>query len=265
VSVSPFSGVPQGRVATLAPRPFGTPLKVLLALTAVAGCHPDPPREHLSTVTPSDAPAELRELVRRSSLIHTVAGSGTLNLTGPDGQSVVLDLAVALAPPDRARVQAFKFGQTVFDLTVLPTGAWLEASDHGGGRAAVAGATAARVTRGLSLLGGGFFNDPATTGHDDGDQLLLTRPRPGEPTIVCHVERATLVPRRFELVDDAGRVRFTLSLESYQPAAGGALWPRRVVADGDGGRAVVTLDDADVNGGLPPAAFDVPPRAGRLP
>ena len=214
-------------------------------------------------MTFTDAPAEIRELARRSALIHTVAGSGTLDLTGPDGQGVVLDMAVALAPPDHARVRAWKFGQAVFDLTVTPTGTWLEA-DRGGDKALSAGTTAAQVTRGLSLLTGGFFNDPATTGRDVGDQLILRRSRPGEPTVVCDVERSTLVPRQFQLYDDAGRQRSTISLESYQPALGGALWPRRVVADGDGGRAVVTLDDADVNGDLPPAAFDPPPRAERL-
>ena len=235
---------------------------VLLALAA--GCQHEPPPEHLTPLVLTDEPAEVRELVRRQSLIHTVSGSGVLDLTGADGGGVVLDVAVVLAPPGRARVRAWKFGQAAFDLTVRPDGAWLEASDRDG-RAAAAGATAAQVTRGLSLLTGGFFNDPATVGRDVGDELVLRRAKPGEPTVVCHVERATLVPRRFELLDDAGGVRFTLTLASYQPAAGGAVWPRRVVADGGAkGRAVVTLDEAEVNGEVPAAAFDPPPRARRL-
>jgi hypothetical protein len=237
---------------------------LFIAAMLVAGCHPEPPPEHLATVDLTDVHAEVRELVRRQSLIHTVSGSGQLNLTGPDGQGVVLDLAVVLAPPDRARVRAWKFGQAVFDLTLRPDGAWLEASDKAG-RAAAAGATAADVTRGLSLLTGGFFNDPTTVGRDVDGELVLRRSKPGEPTVVCHVERATLVPRRFELLDEAASVRFTLTMESYQPAPGGALWPRRVVADsGSKGKAVVTLDDADVNGDVPAGAFDPPARAERL-
>ncbi len=236
----------------------------MLVMFVLAGCHHEPPPERLGSVALIDSDAEVRELVRRQSLIRTVSGSGVLNLTGADEQGVVLDLAVALAPPDRARVRAWKFGQAVFDLTVNPTGAWMKASDTDG-RAAAAGATAAQVTRGLSLLTGGFFNDPDTVGQDVGGELVLRRVRAGEPTVVCHVERATLVPRRFELLDDAGAVRFTLTMESYQPAAGGALWPRRVVADsGAKGKAVVTLDDADVNGELPGGAFDPPARAERL-
>ncbi len=215
-------------------------------------------------MTLSAVPAEVRELARRAALVHTVTGSGTLALTGPDGQSVVLDAAVALAPPDRARVQASKFGQTVFDLTLTPAAVYLE-TDRGGDKAIAAGTTAEQVTRGLSLLTGRFFDDPATVGRDVGDQLILQRSNPGQPTVVCHVDRATLVPRRFELLDGAGHVRFTLTLDAYQPAGGGAVWPRRVVADGDGGRAVVTLDDADVNGDLPSAAFVPPSRARRLP
>ena len=237
---------------------------MLLLVVAMAGCQHDPPPEHLSPVAATDEPAELRELARRAALVHTVSGSGALDLTGPDGQSVVLDVAVVLAPPDRARVRAWKFGQAVFDLTVTPAGTWLE-SGRGGDKAVAAGTTAEQVTRGLSLLTGGFFNDPATTGRDVGDDLVLTRTTPGEPTVVCHVERATLVPRRFELSDAAGRLRSTITLESYQPGPGGTLWPRRVTADsGDKGRAVVTLDDDEINGDVPAEAFVPPPRAERL-
>ncbi len=235
-----------------------------VVLLALAGCHPDPPPEHLTVLSLTHETGEVRELIRRAALIHTVSGTGVLDLTGPDKQSVVLDLIVVLAPPNHARVQASKFGQPVFDLTVTPAGTFLEA-DRGGDKSVAAGATAAQVARGLSLLTGGFFNDPATTAHDVGDDLVLTRVTAGQPTVVCHVDRATLVPRRFELLDDAGHVRFTLSLAAYQAAGGGALWPRRVTADsGDKGRAVVTLDDADVNGDVPPTAFDPPTRAERL-
>ena len=231
-----------------------------LALLALAGCHPDPPPEHLAVAPLSHVPAEIHELARRAALIHTVGGSGVLNLTGKDGKGVVLDVAVALAPPDKARVRAYKFGRAVFDLTATPAGTYVTAGDD---RSTAAGATAAQVARGLSLLTGTFFNDPALAGTDAGDELVLTRP--GTPTVVCHVERATLVPRRFEMLDDAGHVRFTLTLDAYQPGGGGALWPRRVTADSDAGRAVVTLDDADVNGDLPAAAFDPPAGSRRLP
>ena len=113
----------------------------------MAGCRP-PHTENLPVFAGQDEPAEVRALVARSALLKDVSGSGTLELTRPDGQSVVFDLAVAMQPPDRARFRAWKFGQAVLDLTIIPGAVWLETSQQGERKTQITGVgdTASRIT-----------------------------------------------------------------------------------------------------------------------
>jgi hypothetical protein len=198
-------------------------------------------------------------------LVKSVSGSGTLELTQPDGDSVVLDVAVVLAMPNHARLRAWKMGQAVFDLTITPDGVWLETGQQGARKSQItsAGDNAARVTRGLSLLSGGFFDDPNLTGVDHGNELTLTQQKPGEPTITCQVDRDTLTPRQFRMVDSTGNERFSLGLGEYTDSAG-LLWPRKVTAISPAGKIVVSLDDVEINGEIPEAAFTPPARAEKL-
>jgi hypothetical protein len=235
-----------------------------VSLASVNACHPSHP-EQLVTYAPMDQAAEIRTLARRSSLVKTVSGSGTLELTQPNGDSVVLDVAVVLRMPNHARLRAWKMGQAVFDLTVTPEGVWLETSQQGARKTQVtsAGDNAARVTRGLSLLTGGFFDDPGLTGVDRRNQLILTLAKPGEPIITCWVDRDTLTPRIFRMVDANGVERFTLSLGEYANSSG-LLWPRKVTAVSPLGKIVVSLDDVEINGEIPASAFTPPARAEKL-
>jgi hypothetical protein len=235
-----------------------------LLLAFSSGCHP-PVKENLLTFAPQDERAEIQTLIDRSKLLKDISGSGTLQLTQPDGQSVVFDLAVAMQPPDRARIRAWKMGQAVLDLTVLPDAVWLETSQQGPRKTQITGIgdTAARITRALSFLNGGFFDDPSVTGKDTGDQLILTQQKPGEPVITCIIDRATLSPRQFRMVDSTGAERFSLKLDGYKESTG-AIWPRKVTAISAVGTVVVSLDDVDINAGLPAEAFNPPASAEKL-
>ncbi len=216
-------------------------------------------------LAPQDLAAERQLLLQRAAQLKNVSGSGTLQLTQPDGQSVVFDLAVAMLPPDRARLRAWKMGQAVLDLTVLPDAVWLETSQRGERKSQITGVgdTAARITRALSFLNGGFFDDPSVIGKDVGDQLILTQQKPGEPTIICTVDRRTLSPREFKMVDAGNVERFGLKLEDYTEA-NGAIWPCKVTAVSSAGTVVVQLDDVDINAGLPGGAFVPPAGAEKL-
>jgi hypothetical protein len=207
-------------------------------------------------------PAELHTLAERSSNLKSVTGTGTLQLIRPGGESVVLDAIVILAPPDRAHLRATKMSHVVFDLTARHDGLYLEAGHSS--REAAAGATAAQVTRGLGLLTGQFFSDPAIVAHDDGDSLLLRLAKPNEPAIYCKVDRRTLTAREFRMVDPNGQARFTMTLGEYT-TQNGVVWPRKVTAVSEAGTVVVLLDDIEINGDLADAAFTPPPGATRLP
>jgi outer membrane lipoprotein-sorting protein len=235
-----------------------------LLFLCINGC-PQGPKEKLSTFAPTSVPVEIQTMVERSKRLKDISGSGTLQLTQPDGQSVVFDLAVAMQPPDRARIRAWKMGQAVLDLIVLPDAVWLETSQQGQRKTQITGIgdTAARITRALCFLNGGFFDDSSVTGRDAGDQLILTQQKPGEPVVTCIVDRATLSPRQFRMVDSSGVERFSLKLEDYKES-GGAIWPRKVTAISAAGTVVVSLDDVDINAGLPPRAFIPPARAEKL-
>jgi hypothetical protein len=236
---------------------------IIVLLALLVGCQHG---EHLPTYPRADEATTLAALVRQSKRIWTMSGSGTLELSQPNGQSVRLDVAVVLQPPDRARVRAWKFGNAVFDLTVLPDGVWLESSKDSShaDQAASVGSTAAPVAKAWSLLGGGFFSSPNLVANNEGQWLVVRSVQTNAPSIVCRVDRDTLTPREYKIEDELGRARFTLTLDHYEDF-GGILWPRRIVATSEAGTVAVDLADIELNGELPPLAFKPPRRAEKLP
>lgn len=231
-------------------------------LACGCGCR----QERLPSYARSDEQTALAIVAQRARQVRTVSGSGTLELTRPNGESVRLDLALAIQPPERARLRAWKFGQAVFDLTITPDGLWLQSPKDSpqAPRIKSAGTSAAQVARAWSLLGGGFFDEPDLVARNEGDDLVLRRTRAGEPAVVCRIHRDTLTPRRYEMLDDAGRRRFSLALDQYDIVQGIA-WPRRITAVSEAGRVVVELSDVMLNDELAPGAFNPPRRAEKLP
>lgn len=223
-------------------------------------------QEHLPIYAPADEVTSLHILAQRTGRVHTVSGSGVLEMTQPDGQSIRLDFAVALRPPNKARLRAWKFGQAIFDLTLTPEGVWLESSrdEAHKDRATAAGITAAQVAKMWSLLSGGFFEDPNLTAHNGDGQLIVRRVRSGEPTVICQVNRNTLTPRRYEMLDEHGTVRFSLTLDHYKDFDS-VVWPMHMAATSEQGKIVVDMNDVDLNSELPAMAFQPPRRAEKLP
>ena len=64
--------------------------------------------------------------------------------------------------------------------------------------------SAAKLAKTWSILSGGFFNQPGLKSEVRGDRLLLRREAAGEPVVICEVDRHTLTPRRYALLDDTG-------------------------------------------------------------
>ena len=86
----------------------------------------------------------------------------------------------------------------------------------------------------------------------------------GEPAVVCEVDRRTLTPRKYSVLDDRGATRFSLTMDRYRQF-GDVVWPMRMVAVSEGGMVEVELREAEVNPELPAAAFTPPRRAEKLP
>jgi outer membrane lipoprotein-sorting protein len=199
--------------------------------------------------------------------VKTLSGEGLITLTRPDGESVRLEAALAMAPPDRARIRAWKLGRAIFDLTVLPDGVWAVAPDDSKRKDQItsAGVSAAKLAKTWSVLSGGFFDSPNLRAEVHGPKLLITRTAADEPTVTCEVDRATLTPRKYAMLDDKGITRFTLTLDRYRQFPGDVVWPTRLVADSDAGQVEIELRDVEVNPELPPGAFVAPRRAEKLP
>ena len=87
---------------------------------------------NLPTYGRLDHAAALRVLAERAQSVRSVSAQAALTLTRADGQSVQLDGAVAMAPPGRVRLRAWKFNQAVFDLTLTPEGLWVLTPDDPG-------------------------------------------------------------------------------------------------------------------------------------
>jgi hypothetical protein len=205
-------------------------------------------------------------LAAKSRAIKSLNGQGLITLTRPGGDSVRLDAAIAMAPPDRTRLRAWKFGRAIFDLTVTPDGVWLVAPEDPEHKDKIrsAGVGAAQLAKTWSVLSGGFFDSPGLTTTERGGRLIVRREVPGEPVVLCEVDRRTLTARRYALLDDHGHERFSMTLDRYQ-TFGEVVWPMRLLATSETGTVEVALREVEINPELPPGAFTPPRRAEKLP
>jgi outer membrane lipoprotein-sorting protein len=233
----------------------------------VLGCRQPEAPESIPTYPLTDASETVRLLAERARRVKTLSGEGLITLTRPSGQSVRLDAAIAMAPPDRIRIRAWKLGRAMFDLTVLPEGVWAVTPDDSKRKDDIrsAGVSAAKLAKTWSVLSGGFFESSDLKTELRGPTLTVTRSGAGEPTVVCEVDRATLTPRRYFMLDDKGATRFTFTLGRYRQFPGDVVWPTRLVADSDAGKVEIELREVEVNPELPPGAFVAPRRAEKLP
>ena len=240
-------------------------LALPLALIAL-GCAPHEP---IPTYPPADPHASLQIIRDRWSQRESISGSGAITLDDAKaGGAARLDAAFVFAPPDRARVRAWKFGQAVLDLTVTGEATWLYVPRGGGDdRAAqlrAASADAGRAVRDWLGLLFGELDAPGASVTASASKLLVTRPaRDGALRLVCTIDRATLTPRRYELIDPlTGQRRFDLTLAQYRQA-GPTVWPMQIVATSESGRIIVEMRDVRIDD-APPDAFRPPARAERL-
>ena len=238
---------------------------LMVLLLILSGCT-DHDKEPIAAYPLMDAQSSLHVLVERAQKVHTASGEGLITLTRPNGESIRLDAALAMQPPDNARLRAWKFGRAIFDLTVTPAGIWIISPDDPSRKEQIrsAGVSAAKLAKTWSILSGGFFNQPGLKSELRGDRLLLRREAAGEPVVICEVDRRTLTPRRYALLDDTGKERFSLTLDRYRQFAD-VVWPIRLTAVSENGTVKVEMREIEINPELPAGAFVPPRRAEKLP
>lgn len=262
---------PQRTAGALSPSPLLplSPAPLLLRALCVSaivflsasGCV-RPQYSPLPTYRGLDDAAALQVLAKRAQAVKTLSAECGLMLTRPDGQTVRLDGAVAMEPPDRLRLRAWKFGQAVFDLTLTPDGLWVLTPGDAGRREKVLPATlsAAQFGREWAVLNGRFFLEPDLATGGDGKWLTVRRTLEDGRTVVCRVDRLTLTPRDFEMRDPQGRRRFRFALGDYQ-LIDGIPFPMKLAARSPDGDIDIRLKDVELNAELAPNAFKPPRRA----
>jgi hypothetical protein len=112
---------------------------------------------------------------------------------------------------------------------------------------------------------GSYFDSTNLTAEEHGNIMRFRQKRPDGTSLVCDVDRRTLTPRLYFLVDPQDKTQFTLRLDQYAMTRNGEKevpWPRRIVALSSSGRIEVELREVDLNADLPAGAF-APPRRGR--
>ena len=223
--------------------------------------------ENLPAVAWHDPHDAVNILARRAEAVRTVTAQGQITLTRPGGESVRLDLAMVRAGSDRVRIRAWKLGQAVFDLTMNPDGVWLLTPENASfsAKARSAGLTARKLAEHLALLGGDLFRRKDLEIRELPSVLEITSPPDSDGLrIRCGVERRTLVPRRYTLLDRDDRARFGMDLSGYR-MIGEIPFACRYLAVSDDGRILIALREVELNGELAENAFTPPRRAEKLP
>jgi outer membrane lipoprotein-sorting protein len=234
-------------------------------LVGVLGCASS--KESLTRYARMDDAESIEAIAARAAKTKSVTAEGLITLRDSAGQTVRLDCVIVMRLPNELRLRAWKFGQAIFDLTLTNEGAWLIAPEDPQRRAQVqtAGVSAAKLARTWSTLAGGFFDDPnVNIVNSTSNRLIVSKAGEADTTIFCEIDRPTLTPRRYRMIDDKGTTRFTLALDGYAPF-GETVWPRRVVAISDRGEIDIDLKEIEINGETPEQAFKPPRRAEKLP
>jgi outer membrane lipoprotein-sorting protein len=222
-------------------------------------------RENLPAVHFRDDREALDILVRRADAVRTVSSQGTITLQRPSGESVRLDLAMVRAGREKLRLRAWKLGRAAFDLTMNGDEVWLFTPEDPSlkSKARSAGLTAKQLAENFNLLSGKWFHRPNVKVLDGGAKLIISSAQ-GGALVRCEVDRRTVTPRKYVMVDSGGVARFTLELSDYRLLDGDVPFPFRYIATSDEGKITIALREVELNGELAEGAFVPPKRAEKL-
>jgi hypothetical protein len=234
---------------------------LLFGLLLAAGCAARSD-EKLPTVKWRDHDEALRILAERAQAVRTVTAEGLITLIRPDGESVRFDLAMVRDRDRGVRLRAWKLGRAVFDLTMTPDGVWLLTPDDPSLKQKVrtAGVSARQLLDAWEMFNGEFF----VSGNGDFQHRAGVL-RYATSNAFCEIDRRTLTPRRYALVDATGRQRFVLALSDYREITRIPFAHRYVATSRDEGEIRIVLREVELNAELAPAAFTPPRRAEKLP
>jgi outer membrane lipoprotein-sorting protein len=235
-----------------------TALLLIVVSVAAIGCRP-PTEPAMPTYAWTNDADAIRRIDERASAVRTVSSTCLITLTRPDGQSVALDGILLSEKPDRLRLQASKFGQKLFDLTLNADGLFVRIDDPSRKDKVVpASLSAGRFAQEWQMFQGGFFRLPGLSVDGSGPKQFTARAQLSDGRrVVCDIDRDTLLPRRYRMFDPQNVERFTLSIPRYR-LINGVPYPDLMVALSDQGTIQISQREVELNVELPPAAFKAP-------
>lgn len=243
---------------------FARRLKLSLFLGATAMLSVGCAAKESIPIYPATQPASVVAAIQeRAGALRSATGKGAVALSSPRRGSVRLDAAFVLAPPDRARVRAWKFNQAVFDLTVTSEGVWLYSPRDPAAETNPSTNVGAGIRDWLAYLGSGVPAGSELAEENDRTLTFNSKDVRSGGTLTVTVDRLTRTVRRYRLVDADGIDRFTLSLGLYRDFAG-TLWPTQIEAKSANGTIIVETRELQPNVAAH-TAFIPPARAKQLP
>lgn len=213
----------------------------------------------------TDHEQALSIMAKRAQALKSLSASCMLTLENSKG-TVRFDSALVIKRPSSVRLRAWKFNQAVFDLTVTPEGTFVVAPEDTAdpGKGIAIRASASRIARAFRIFTGDLFSSGNVVIMDQrGPTFVIREAASEDTTILCTVDRDTLTPQKYELLDAGGTVRFTLKLERYKQF-GQAVFPMRIVGQSGSGTFTAELESIEVNQPVAPNSFTPPQRAERL-
>lgn len=244
-----------------------------LAMSVLTACRAEPPGEALPEVSGLSDQQVLGVLAERAELVERVMSSGTMRIETADGDSVRLDIALLAASDGRLRLRAWKLGRAVFDLTRIGDELWFWSAQQDASTdrndAISTLPTAEQLDIGWRLVSGEFFRSPPSRVISDEAMTViypLAQGNQQSPTASARltIDRKTQTVRTITIDDSDGRVHAVYEPSRYRLIQGIA-WATRVKLDAPDLSLQITLDEVELNGELPAAAFTPPRDARKLP
>jgi hypothetical protein len=206
----------------------------------------------------------MAELVERAERIETIAGSCRIDLRQRGSGGTSLDGALAAQNPGYLRLRAWKFNHAAFDLTMRPDGVWLMTAEQlqtDGERAMTL--RPADIARAWSLLSGEFFRNAQPSSTSAHHHTVIGADAE-QSRVRSTIDRRTLVPLRFDYLDDKGESQASLILRDHR-RVDEHIWPMRMTFESEHGRVTIQMRELEINREVAPAAFTPPRRAVRQP
>ncbi len=220
----------------------------------------------------SDADA-LAKIAERQAMVKSLSAECDIDLTDVQGQRISLDGVLVVEPPGRLRLRAWKFGQAVLDLALVDGKGWVMVPDNGAAGAHhldVSRLPAKRIRDAMDLLGPTYFREVKpvigeSTAAKSAD-LVVRGVALGSDDVRCEIDRPTLTPRRFVVVDQgAGEATSSELLLDKYDTVNMIVWPMRMRLRSPTGEVMVRIREIEINGEIPAGAFVPPARAKALP